>query len=186
MPCGDQHKYFHLFRYLKRRMSLLNCLTSSTRCWSRRLVRGKWAEIIFSRFWHLSGLAWSWSSPRFYFLSIQHGPLLIFKFLKMITSAAEADHPWSSIFRISLSEIKEHDWVTMYGLNPLLKEEENCQLIEVRQWSGKDYWKGKGWWKSFFQKNVLKFLKLFSRWPSTRCRTASAPSPSLTLLFWSR
>ena len=34
--------------------------------------------------------------------------------------------------RISLSEIKEHDWVTMYGLNPLLKEEENCQLIEVR------------------------------------------------------
>ena len=90
------------------------------------------------------------------------------------------------IFRISLSEIKEHDWVTMYGLNPLLKEEENCQLIEVRQWSGKDYWKGKGWWKSFFQKNVLKFLKLFSRWPSTRCRTASAPSPSLTLSFWSR
>ena len=35
------------------------------------------------------------------------------------------------ITRISLSEIKEHDWVTMYGLNPLLKEEENCQLIEV-------------------------------------------------------
>ena len=34
--------------------------------------------------------------------------------------------------RISLAEIKEHDWVTMYGLNPLLKEEENCQLIEVR------------------------------------------------------
>ena len=33
--------------------------------------------------------------------------------------------------RISLAEIKEHDWVTMYGLNPLLKEEENCQLIEV-------------------------------------------------------
>ena len=33
--------------------------------------------------------------------------------------------------RISLSEIKDHDWVTMYGLNPLLKEEENCQLIEV-------------------------------------------------------
>ena len=33
--------------------------------------------------------------------------------------------------RISLSEIKEHDWVTMYGLNPLLKEEENCHLIEV-------------------------------------------------------
>ena len=56
------------------------------------------------------------------------------------------------IFRISLSEIKEHDWVTMYGLNPLLKEEENCQLIEVRQWSGKDYWKGKGWWKSFFKR----------------------------------
>ena len=51
----------------------------------------------------------------------------------MITSATEADdHPQSSIFRISLSEIKEHDWVTMYGLNPLLKEEENCQLIEVR------------------------------------------------------
>ena len=37
-----------------------------------------------------------------------------------------------TITRISLSEIKEHDWVTMYGLNPLLKEEENCQLIEVR------------------------------------------------------
>ena len=36
------------------------------------------------------------------------------------------------ITRISLSEIKDHDWVTMYGLNPLLKEEENCQLIEVR------------------------------------------------------
>ena len=35
--------------------------------------------------------------------------------------------------RISLAEIKDHDWVTMYGLNPLLKEEENCQLIEVRQ-----------------------------------------------------
>merc|ERR1719397_713564 len=35
--------------------------------------------------------------------------------------------------RISLSEIKEHDWVTMYGLNPLLKEEENCQLIEVTE-----------------------------------------------------
>ena len=42
--------------------------------------------------------------------------------------------------RISLSEIKEHDWVTMYGLNPLLKEEENCQLIEVR----------------IFQKNFLR------------------------------
>jgi len=35
--------------------------------------------------------------------------------------------------RISLAEIKEHDWVTMYGLNPLLKEEENCQLIEVTE-----------------------------------------------------
>ena len=107
MPCGDQHKYFHLFRYLKRRMSLLNCLTSSTRCWSRRLVRGKWAEIIFSRFWHLSGLAWSWSSPRFYFLSIQHGPLLIFKFLKMITSAAEADHPWSSTYNLQDQPLRD-------------------------------------------------------------------------------
>ena len=38
--------------------------------------------------------------------------------------------------RISLAEIKDHDWVTMYGLNPLLKEEENCQLIEVRQICG--------------------------------------------------
>merc|ERR1719394_181275 len=35
--------------------------------------------------------------------------------------------------RISLAEIKNHDWVTMYGLNPLLKEEENCQLIEVTE-----------------------------------------------------
>jgi len=35
--------------------------------------------------------------------------------------------------RITLSDIKEHDWVTMYGLSPLLKEEENCHLIEVSE-----------------------------------------------------
>ena len=32
-----------------------------------------------------------------------------------------------------LAEIKELDWVTMYGLNPLHKEEENCQFIEVTE-----------------------------------------------------
>ena len=42
-------------------------------------------------------------------------------------------NPLHHHIRISLAEIKDHDWVTMYGLNPLLKEEENCQLIEVRQ-----------------------------------------------------
>lgn len=35
--------------------------------------------------------------------------------------------------RITLAEIKDHDWVTMYDLKPMLKEEENCQLIEVTE-----------------------------------------------------
>jgi len=33
--------------------------------------------------------------------------------------------------RITLQEIKDHDWVTCYGLYPMLKEDENCELIEV-------------------------------------------------------
>jgi len=33
--------------------------------------------------------------------------------------------------RISLAEIKEHDWVTCYGLYPMPAEEEHCELIEV-------------------------------------------------------
>ena len=38
------------------------------------------------------------------------------------------------IVRIGLAEIKEHDWVTAYGLDPLLNEEENCQqaLLEIK------------------------------------------------------
>lgn len=33
--------------------------------------------------------------------------------------------------RINLQDIKEHDWVTGYGVYPLLKEDDNCQLVEV-------------------------------------------------------
>ncbi len=33
--------------------------------------------------------------------------------------------------RITLAEIKTHDWVTGHGLYPLPTEEENCDLIEV-------------------------------------------------------
>ena len=33
--------------------------------------------------------------------------------------------------RITLAEIKEHAWVTAYGVYPMLEEEENCELIEV-------------------------------------------------------
>ena len=33
--------------------------------------------------------------------------------------------------RITLAEIKEHSWVTAYGVYPMLEEEENCELIEV-------------------------------------------------------
>jgi len=33
--------------------------------------------------------------------------------------------------RITLSQIKEHDWVTCYGLYPMPKEDENCELVEV-------------------------------------------------------
>lgn len=35
--------------------------------------------------------------------------------------------------RITLQQIKEHDWVTCYGVYPMLQEEENCQLIEVTE-----------------------------------------------------
>jgi hypothetical protein len=28
--------------------------------------------------------------------------------------------------------IQEHDWVTCYGLYPMLREDENCELVEVR------------------------------------------------------
>ncbi|XP_071748751.1 calcium/calmodulin-dependent protein kinase kinase 1 [Lepeophtheirus salmonis] len=33
--------------------------------------------------------------------------------------------------RITLQELKQHDWVTGYGIYPLLTEEENCVLVEV-------------------------------------------------------
>ncbi|CAH0765585.1 unnamed protein product [Bemisia tabaci] len=33
--------------------------------------------------------------------------------------------------RMSLSQIKEHPWVTENGTNPLISEEENCQLVTV-------------------------------------------------------
>ena len=184
MPCGDQHKYFHLFRYLKRRMSLLNCLTSSTRCWSRRLVRGKWAEIIFSRFWHLSGLAWSWSSPRFYFLSIQLGPLLIFPPDDHISNRS-----WSSMI-INLQDQPLRDQGAWLGDDVRTQSSSQGGRKLSAYWGETVKWKRllkrERMVEKLFQKNVLKFLKLFSRWPSTRCRTASAPSPSLTLSFWSR
>lgn len=35
--------------------------------------------------------------------------------------------------RITLAEIKEHQWVTGYGVYPMPKEEDNCQLIEVTE-----------------------------------------------------
>jgi len=35
--------------------------------------------------------------------------------------------------RISLQEIKEHAWVTGYGVYPMPREEDNCQLIEVTE-----------------------------------------------------
>jgi len=35
--------------------------------------------------------------------------------------------------RITLAEIKEHAWVTAYGVYPMLEEEENCELIEVTE-----------------------------------------------------
>lgn len=35
--------------------------------------------------------------------------------------------------RITLQQIKEHDWVTCYAVYPMLQEEENCQLIEVTE-----------------------------------------------------
>ena len=44
-----------------------------------------------------------------------------------------------TITRISLPEIKEHDWVTTYGLNPLLTEEENCRQL-LMELSIKSLW----------------------------------------------
>eukprot|EP00096_Caligus_rogercresseyi_P008932 TRINITY_DN2929_c0_g1_i1.p2 TRINITY_DN2929_c0_g1~~TRINITY_DN2929_c0_g1_i1.p2 ORF type:complete len:629 (-),score=156.70 TRINITY_DN2929_c0_g1_i1:1778-3664(-) len=35
--------------------------------------------------------------------------------------------------RITLQEMKQHDWVTGYGIYPLLSEEENCILVEVTE-----------------------------------------------------
>jgi len=35
--------------------------------------------------------------------------------------------------RITLAEIKEHSWVTGYGVYPMMEEEENCTLIEVTE-----------------------------------------------------
>jgi len=35
--------------------------------------------------------------------------------------------------RITLPEIKSHQWVTGYGVYPMLEEEENCTLIEVTE-----------------------------------------------------
>jgi len=35
--------------------------------------------------------------------------------------------------RISLAQIKEHVWVTGYGVYPMMEEEENCTLIEVTE-----------------------------------------------------
>ena len=107
--------------------------------------------------------------------------------------------------RISLSEIKEHDWVTMYGLNPLLKEEENCQLIEVRILEKlievslerlvemkhnlrKAYWAETENWKWLIKRVDLQvtWKCLLCRWLSTKFRTVSGPSPSLTPSSWSR
>ena len=49
-----------------------------------------------------------------------------------LTSGHLASH--STVLSLDgLAEIKELDWVTMYGLNPLHKEEENCQFIEVTE-----------------------------------------------------
>ena len=35
--------------------------------------------------------------------------------------------------RISLADVKEHAWVTGYGVYPMLEETENCTLIEVTE-----------------------------------------------------
>ena len=35
--------------------------------------------------------------------------------------------------RVSLAQLKEHPWVTGYGVYPMLEEEENCELIEVTE-----------------------------------------------------
>lgn len=35
--------------------------------------------------------------------------------------------------RITLKDIKNHDWVTGYGVYPMMDEDENCQLIEVTE-----------------------------------------------------
>merc|ERR1712106_1267634 len=35
--------------------------------------------------------------------------------------------------RITLKDIKNHDWVTGYAVYPMMDEDENCQLIEVTE-----------------------------------------------------
>jgi [calcium/calmodulin-dependent protein kinase] kinase len=91
--------------------------------------------------------------------------------------------------RISLSEIKEHDWVTMYGLNPLLKEEENCQLIEVTEHEVQNSVRSipkldtlilvkPGKKMSFEEKNLIKDLKKLSF--SSFTPFVSIPEPSAT------
>ena len=35
--------------------------------------------------------------------------------------------------RVSLAQLKNHPWVTGYGVYPMLEEEDNCTLIEVTE-----------------------------------------------------
>ena len=35
--------------------------------------------------------------------------------------------------RVSLAQLKDHPWVTGYGVYPMLEEEDNCTLIEVTE-----------------------------------------------------
>ena len=35
--------------------------------------------------------------------------------------------------RVSMAQLKEHPWVTGYGVYPMLDEEDNCTLIEVTE-----------------------------------------------------
>ena len=142
-------------RYLKAATSPPSCWIWWKRCWSRSLRTGKPLAAATSVSAPASFASPAIPAPDLLLLLgivlfniciprevsppaflIHAGQRLAWTVLVSILSSSwppPSSSPSSSFptSRISLADIKVHPWVTMYGLHPMLKEEENCQLIEV-------------------------------------------------------
>lgn len=62
-------------------------------------------------------------------LELPKSPVISSELKDLLTSLLEKDPSQ----RITLPQIKEHEWVTASGLYPLPSEEENCRLVQISE-----------------------------------------------------